>query len=162
MSEREVTFCVVHPPVTQGSMCVGRGGHMYHQNDKKLKAYRTALAKKADEYHDIIYSTNGDMGFEVTIVFYLERPKSVKRPLPTRKFDVDKLTRAVLDALTSNERYKIKGLWPDDCQVIRIKSTKYYTDDEHPEPCTIVTVRRVLRPKAFAVDESADSLDEDI
>lgn len=169
MSELEVEFFVVCPPIPEGSMCVGRGGHMYHQNAKDLKTYRKALAKVADTYHKDIFSENNEMGYEVTIIFYLEKPASVKRPFPTVRGtgDLDKLTRAVLDALTrtvdkKSKKVTVEGLWADDAQVVRIKATKYYCDKEHPQESTFVKVRRVLRPLAMLDDEAGKSLDNDI
>ncbi len=51
----------------------------------------------------------------VTMVFVLRRPKSAPKTKPmsaAKKPDLDKLIRAVLDAVSS------AGLWNDDCQVV--------------------------------------------
>jgi Holliday junction resolvase RusA-like endonuclease len=59
----------------------------------------------------------------VEVVFRLPRPASVsvkRRPLPTVRPDVDKLCRAVLDALTS------AGVYGDDAQVVRLVASKEY------------------------------------
>ena len=58
----------------------------------------------------------------VRLAFRLERPKSVKpadRPLPLVKPDIDKLERAVLDALTG-------VIWKDDAQVVELRGSKVY------------------------------------
>jgi Holliday junction resolvase RusA-like endonuclease len=162
-------FVVMGDPVPEGSMCVGRGGHTYYQNDKTLKLYRGRIAEVADAYHDELWTDNSDMGFEISIIFYIYKGSTVKRPLPTVRGtgDIDKLQRAVLDALTTTVdkktgKVRARGLWPDDSQVVRTKATKYYVDEEHPEPCTYIKVRRVLMPKAMCADDVASKLDDDV
>lgn len=56
----------------------------------------------------------------VAVLFQIERPKSVKRALPHVRPDIDKLQRAVLDALTA------AGVWKDDGQVTTISARKVY------------------------------------
>ena len=58
----------------------------------------------------------------VELVFFIPRPKSVspqKRPRPTAKPDIDKIARAVLDALTGT-------LYNDDAQVVALYVEKWY------------------------------------
>jgi len=55
-------------------------------------------------------------------VFYLPAPSRDKRPHPTTKPDLDKLVRAVGDALTGT-------LWRDDAQVIAATAEKRYADN---------------------------------
>lgn len=52
------------------------------------------------------------------LVFYLPKPKSVKRLYPIVKPDLDNFIKAVMDAL--------KDIWGDDCQVIQISAGKRY------------------------------------
>lgn len=170
----DITFTVIGTPITEGSM-MGipfrrKGGKMgvnlIHTKDKQLKGYRKSIANVADDYHDLIYSDNKDMAYAVTIIFYMEKGKSVKRQFPTVKgkgsADIDKLTRSCLDALTKNEKYKIKGLFMDDVQVIRIKATKYYVDAKHPVPQTIITVKRVLLSAEYTDLDEASIIDDDL
>lgn len=56
----------------------------------------------------------------VTLTFVFIRPKSSKRAWPTVKPDIDKLTRAVLDSLTS------AGVYADDSQVCALEVQKEY------------------------------------
>ena len=66
---------------------------------------------------------------QVTVSFYLERPKTVKianRLLPTVPPDCDKLARAVLDSLTD------AGVWGDDAQVTKLIAMKLYADARNP------------------------------
>lgn len=59
---------------------------------------------------------------EVKATFYLERPKTVKRDSPSVRPDVDKLLRALLDALTQS------GVIGDDAQVCRVYADKTYAE----------------------------------
>jgi Holliday junction resolvase RusA-like endonuclease len=65
-----------------------------------------------------------DEPVEVSIIFYLPRPKTVQdRIFPTVTPDIDKLARAVLDSLTD------AGIYADDARVIRLTAQKLYADD---------------------------------
>lgn len=63
-----------------------------------------------------------DGPLQVDLVFVMPRPKSLAKSRPTpaavKKSDVDKLARAVLDALTS------AGAWLDDKQVCDLRARK--------------------------------------
>ncbi|HEX7098929.1 MAG TPA: RusA family crossover junction endodeoxyribonuclease [Acidimicrobiia bacterium] len=62
----------------------------------------------------------------VVVHFYLRRPKrhpKTKQTYPTARPDVDKLLRAVLDALTGI-------VFKDDAQVITLTGTKEWDQDE--------------------------------
>lgn len=56
------------------------------------------------------------------VVFYLPRPKSAPKSVvrPAKKPDLDKLVRAVSDALTD------AGVWKDDAQVVGISAAKAF------------------------------------
>lgn len=170
----EVSFIVIGTPITEGSM-MGipfrrKGGKMgvnlIHTKDKELKGYRKSIANVADRYHDDLFSENKDMAYAVSVVFYMERGKTVKRRFPTVKgpgsADVDKLARAVLDALTKNVKYGIKGLFMDDVQVIRLKATKYYVDEDHPIPQTFITVKRILLSAEYTNLNEASIIEDDL
>ena len=66
-----------------------------------------------------------DVPVSVRITFLMPRPKTVKRHMPTVPPDIDKLCRAVLDALTD------AGVWVDDSQVVDLGATKIYTSGIH-------------------------------
>jgi Holliday junction resolvase RusA-like endonuclease len=68
----------------------------------------------------------------VTIHFWLRRPKSVTRQYATGTYDVDKLTRAVLDSLQS------ANVITNDSNVVDLTVRKTYADDH--EPGALVTV----------------------
>ena len=60
----------------------------------------------------------------VEVAFFLPRGKTVKRKQPAVKPDLDKLVRAVLDALTGY-------CYKDDGQVVRVVAVKEYADGQH-------------------------------
>lgn len=66
-----------------------------------------------------------DVPVSVRITFLMPRPKTVKRHMPTVPPDIDKLCRAVLDALTD------VGVWVDDSQVVDLRATKIYASGIH-------------------------------
>ena len=66
-----------------------------------------------------------DVPVSVRITFLMQRPKTVKRHMPTVPPDIDKLCRAVLDALTD------AGVWADDSQVVDLGATKIYASGPH-------------------------------
>ena len=60
---------------------------------------------------------------EITLVFHLPKPKSVKRDFPSVKPDLDKLVRSTFDGLTTG------GLFEDDALVIALSASKIYATD---------------------------------
>ena len=107
-------------PVPQGSLKhIGRG-RLIPSNEKKLKAWREAIAEVAREF-----VTDGgiDLPVVVTAVFTIPRPPTVKRLAVTVPPDLDKLQRAVGDALSINA-----GLIKDDAQIIEWHARKEYGD----------------------------------
>ena len=76
-----------------------------------------------------------DKPVAVHVGFYMPRPKS--RPLDVihaKRPDIDKLTRAVLDALTT------ANVWEDDSLVADLKVWKRYEDEHGPGACIAVQV----------------------
>lgn len=134
-----ISFTVYGKPLTEGSVSNfpykkkdGRMGvRTVHQKGSELYAWRNAIAEG--------FLLNGGKMTEqavfVDVEFVFIRPKSVserKRPYMIVKPDVDKLIRAVLDALTG-VAYK------DDSQVIRVNAVKRYaTEDECREMAKVV------------------------
>jgi crossover junction endodeoxyribonuclease RusA len=68
-----------------------------------------------------------DRAISVQLDFYLSRPASAPKRVwaPIRKPDLDKLVRAVLDALTGIA-------WRDDAQVVSIQTTKRFATPVEP------------------------------
>lgn len=62
----------------------------------------------------------------VNLAFRLARPQRPQHDLPIVPPDLDKLVRAVLDAMT------VARVVRDDKQVVQIHATKVYEDVDHP------------------------------
>ncbi|MBI0583169.1 MAG: RusA family crossover junction endodeoxyribonuclease [Methanomassiliicoccus sp.] len=97
-----------------------------HQNKKGLQAWRNRVATEAQralEGRD--WRCDNCSAYTISVDFILSRPPSVpehKRIHPTVKPDIDKLVRAINDALTGI-------LFVDDCQVVNMFVSKDYCDD---------------------------------
>jgi Holliday junction resolvase RusA-like endonuclease len=114
----EVSLSVTGDPASQGSHAIMQG-RIVQVNSKKHKAWRnaitqTALATLPADWEPI------DEPCELIVNFYLPKPASVKRSLPTVSPDLDKLIRAVGDSLTDS------GVVVDDSRIVRISARKLY------------------------------------
>ena len=109
-----ISFRVDGIPVPQGSMKV-INGHVIHSRGSALAEWRSAIglsARKAGAFPNRNPVT-------ITMNFTFLKPKTVKRLEPTVPPDLDKLVRAVLDALTAIA-------YLDDSQVVEIYAKKNY------------------------------------
>jgi|SRR6056297_902806 len=113
-----IQFAVVGVPVPQGSMKHIGNGRLIPNNDKKLKDWRKVIAKSALEQTDVRGYSDG---LRVTAFFVFEKPKSVKRDQPTVPPDLDKLCRAVGDAISIDA-----NIINDDSQIIEWNAKKEY------------------------------------
>lgn len=98
-------------PVTQGSMRVMRG-RAIHSNHTRLMRWRSDIA-------DSHPWTVTDGMVDVELRFFIKRPRTTKRSYP--RLDIDKLIRAVLDALTGHA-------YGDDSQVVTVTASKEFSD----------------------------------
>lgn len=80
-----------------------------------LKRWSDRISAEAREYDGEPMSG----AVEMRLTFYLPRPKTVKRRYPTVKPDIDKLARAVQDALNGI-------VYRDDAQVVSLSVHKRY------------------------------------
>lgn len=140
-----ITFFVPGKCVTQGSFNPGRRFY----NSKELVNWRkgiiaAALAAKMPQD----WSTSKPM--IVTAIFVFERPRShfkagknahlLRDDAPichSYKPDVDKLIRALLDAITCSIT-----VWNDDCQVVRVEAEKWWASYATSKPGVAVTIRQ--------------------
>lgn len=116
-----LSFFVEGVPVPQGSHSVFRGRIV--DSNKGLNKWRqlvTAEAKSARAGRTF----PADAEIYILVDFYMPRGKTVKRRRPTVKPDLDKLVRAVGDALTAS------GVWRDDGNVVSIHTQQFYADDQ--------------------------------
>ena len=115
-------------PVPQGSFRHIGNGRIISANPK-LNNWRQTIADQIAQqtHHRLI-----DARIRLELVFTLPRPKSVsikRRSVPTTKPDLDKLTRAVMDAI-SLERYC--QIIKDDSLVTDLHAVKRYDDVNPP------------------------------
>lgn len=135
---KSVSFYVPGLPIAQGSKVRTNYG-MRESNDKTLKPWRASVAWIAAREVGELF----DGPVSVILSFRFPRPKShfrtgkhagqVKLTAPhlhTVKPDIDKLQRAVFDALTN-------VVWRDDSQVCVVRAEKVYADS----PGVEVTIR---------------------
>lgn len=119
-------------PKSQGSKkYVGhRGGKaVLAESSKGNKAWRNHVAGHvAEAWSNVSGPLPKAKAWHCTLLFYLQRPKSVprhKRPEPTVYPDLDKLIRSVDDALTG-------VLFEDDSSIVSISARKSYADEGQP------------------------------
>lgn len=119
-----VTFTVLGEPRPQGSKRIGRTSTgrplILDQADGRLRTWRQEVGWAAKGAMDGVELLDGPLTVRAT--FRLIRPISVserRRPMPSVKPDVDKLTRSLLDACTG-------VVWRDDAQVVALDIVKIY------------------------------------
>lgn len=119
----DLTIDVSGDPASQGSHSVIHG-RIVQVNSAKHKRWRNAVSFAA---LDLV--TDGwellDEPLELSVIFYLPRPKSVTRTHPAVMPDVDKLLRAVFDSLSGI-------IYVDDSRIIRATAVKAYADARGP------------------------------
>ena len=118
-----ITFSVEGVPVPQGSKkgFVVRGrAVLVDDNKDKLKPWRAKVAAAADLGHTFTGPVL------VAAVFYMPRPKTVRRIFPSVKPDLDKLMRALGDGMTDG------GLLADDSLIVTQFIHKRYASDTNP------------------------------
>ncbi len=127
MTAPALAFRTVGLPVTQGSMSAFVAGGRAIITDSKrktLKPWREALRSDALEAAGEAWQPLAGP-VKVTLLFALPKPASAPKrrriwPVGSRSGDVDKLARAVLDAMTQ------AAIWRDDSQVVDLRALKDY------------------------------------
>jgi Holliday junction resolvase RusA-like endonuclease len=128
-------FRVFGKPSPQGSKIPGvnsETGKMFvrDQGGQGLKDWRKNVAQAAELARpggDCTEPTFGaEVPVKVQVLFFIDRPKSAKRPLPSVKPDLDKYVRAVLDSMKDAKMYK------DDGQVVELVAYKRYATSAEP------------------------------
>lgn len=120
-----LTLDVAGFPATKGSKVRNRYGALYEAS-KRLPAWDASVCAVALQVGQCL--PDGEPAY-VEIDFYLPRPKTAPDrvwPHVHSSGDVDKLTRAVLDALVNS------GVLVDDSLVVQINAAKHYADDRKP------------------------------
>lgn len=133
MSE-EISFTVFGTPQPQGSTrAFVRGNRAYITSaNTKMKPYRHTITQVASETLNQLGRTipayPRPLPVKAHITWVLAKPKSTPKKItqPTKKPDVDKLFRAVLDSLTG-------VIYEDDSQVVGGRVHKEYGSPERTE-----------------------------
>jgi Holliday junction resolvase RusA-like endonuclease len=120
----EVSLSVTGDPASQGSHAIMHG-RIVQVNSSKHKAWRKVIVQEAiatlpSDWVPI------DEPCELIVNFYLPKPKTVDRQLPSVSPDLDKLIRAVGDSLTDS------GVVIDDSRIVRISARKLYAEGIAP------------------------------
>lgn len=134
---RPLTAFVAGRPAPQGSKhgyATRTGKVAMVESSKAVKPWRADVRQALlDDHGNARARFDGPV--RVRLEFVMPRPKSmpVTRPTPphTKKPDVDKLARAVLDAISS------AGVWPDDSYVVDLHPTKRTAERGEQHGCHI-------------------------
>lgn len=117
------SFFVKGLPQAQGSSraFVTNGRAVITSTNRNLKEWRGLVADVAQPF----FNGPTSNAIELNLEFYMPRPKSLPKRVVfnTKRPDIDKLVRAVMDALTH-------VAWRDDSQVVLLSANKVYA---HPE-----------------------------
>lgn len=129
-----IAFQVHGLPIPQGSTraFVVKGKPIITSTAKGLATWRRLIADVAQDYAPQ-EPWSGPVGIDLH--FGIPKPKSApkrRRVWPDKRPDLDKLTRAVLDALTF-------VIFADDSQVVHIRA-----DKDYGTPGVSIEVRRVF------------------
>lgn len=109
-------------PGPQGSKRHVGNGRLIEAS-KKVAPWRAAVADAvAKAWLDYEKFVVYEDAVEVDITFYLPRGASVRRPLPIKPPDIDKLARSTLDGLVQG------GALADDALVTELSVRKRYAD----------------------------------
>ena len=119
----DLTIDVCGDPASQGSHSVIHG-RIVQVNSAKHKRWRNAVAFAALDLVGPDWELIDDP-VELSVIFYLPRPKTATRDFPAVMPDLDKLIRSVGDSLTGT-------VIQDDSRIIAIHSQKLYADDRGP------------------------------
>lgn len=135
---REIAFEVTGNPVPQGSIKSFRhprtGGIIStYGNKRRLDEWRDAIRYHAQQLNEPCV----EGAVQLTIAFAFAKPKSLKKSVRyhVTRPDLDKLIRAVLDALTG-------VLFRDDSQVDYIVTEKRYARDGEASGVKITVSQR--------------------
>ena len=137
-----VTFDVAGIPVPQGALVRSPSGGLYNRGARNLDAWRHAIATeaRAARWHEDLL----DGPVTVRVTFRLPCPQGHVgsrglRPSaprhPSTRPDLDKLARAVLDALTG-------VVFADDAQVAELIATKVYAAQGRQPGAEVEVARR--------------------
>lgn len=155
---------VAGKPAPQGSkryLGVKGGKGITVESSKNVAPWRADVRDAVQAEAEALVAFKSGEAVHVELMFVMPRPSSTpKRSTPpaVKRPDVDKLARAVLDALSS------AGLWVDDSQVTCLVATKRLAQPGERSGCHIRVTESADRRgiAADSVDErTADAAGED-
>ena len=107
-----------------------RGGRcVLVEANKELPVWRAAVQDELEAANVGCEPMQG--AISLTVIFFMPRPKTVKRAFPTTAYDLDKMVRAIGDACTKS------GVIDDDSQICEIVAHKVYADEDLPQGALI-------------------------
>lgn len=136
----QLTFTVLGDPQPQGSKTLMRSRFIIESNKARLEPWRESIRAAAHAAQLATLNEPPAPGWRalegpiaISLAFTMRTPKTRPRwrHYPDGRPDLDKLIRAVLDALTSI------GTWLDDGQVISIVAIKTYSTAGSPPRLTV-------------------------
>lgn len=137
-------FFVSGRPFPQGSKSAPVAGVVRDRKGLRPWREKVALSARAAGWRREL----AGVAFEVGLVFTYSRPKCEHPPAPITRADIDKLERAILDALTH-------VCWANDNQVVEVKKQKAWA----PGDGVAIFVR--ARPDVvYEVKPEASSLED--
>jgi len=134
MSAR-IEFWVPGKPAPQGSkryMGQSGGKGRMVESSKAVAPWRADVRNAAERSSGDAFAYGEAVS--ITLAFVMPRPASTPKrrtPPAVKRPDLDKLVRAVLDALSS------AGVWVDDSQVVEIRASKVIAELNQPSGCHV-------------------------
>lgn len=95
---------------------IGKGIAFYHES---------RYTKWLDQCRGLYEGPMFEGAVDLQATFHIPRGKTVKRPAPLIKPDIDNYLKALMDALTG-------AAYKDDGQVLGVSASKRYADNEPP------------------------------
>lgn len=123
-----LAFIVAGTPVPQGSMRAFGSRIIQSPEVKAWRGEVTAEALTAAEAAGWEELWDGPCALD--LIFYLPRPKRPRWPWPAVRPDVDKLARAVMDALCPRDP-DLRVL-AEDSRIVALTAIKHYADNDRP------------------------------
>ena len=144
VADPAISFFVRGRPQTKGSL---HPWHKWRADGRCITGLSEQSGAELAEWRDLIATAarrsmreappfSGPLAVELQ--FYFPAPKKQLRFSPyvftAKRWDIDKLTRAVLDALTD------AAVWKDDSQVAMLHALKRYADSTLPPGVAVLVV----------------------
>lgn len=156
-SRSELYFTAYGIPRPQGSKRHVGNGRLIEASD--VGPWRAAIA---DAVFRAWVETQDEQPFREPVVvyatFFLPRPKTVSRELPSKAPDLDKLCRALGDALSINTH-----ALEDDALIVQWVASKVYADDHDAGvrvAVRLATPEELARAKALAAEQAEEAICE--